>query len=359
MIALSLCPGIGHITAKKLVEHCGSAKAVLFEHEELLRKVSRFKKQERSRFTLKELLNKAERELEFMHRNEISAHGFVDESYPRRLKHCADGPLVLYTRGKGELNPRRAISIVGSRRATDQGEQFCERLIEELSEFQCTIVSGLAYGIDICAHHAANQHHLPTMAVFGCPLNMVYPAKHRKIAEQMLEAGAWISDYPSAAALIPSNFAERNRIIAGLSDATIVIESGSKGGSMITAGLAMDYNRDVFAVPGRPGDKLSAGCNQLIKSNKAALLESSADLLYQLNWQPLEKSPAELQTSLFSDLSKEEEELVVLLSDRNSQAIDEISLKAAMPVSKTATLLLGLELKGLVRSLPGKMYRLN
>jgi DNA processing protein len=266
--------------------------------------------------------------------------------------------VVLYFKGDANLNPQKAISIVGSRKATVKGKQFCEKLIEELAVHQATIISGMAFGVDICAHQAAIEMGLPTLAVMGMPLNTLYPPQHRKYAERMLENGGWVSDYHSNAPMIPSNFAERNRIVAGMSDATIVIESGKKGGSMITAGLAVDYNRDVFAVPGRPDDELSEGCNHLIKSQQAALIDSAKDIEYVLNWEKQKKGSVN-QTALFQELDPEEKELIGIFANREPKPIDEISVEAGIPMSKTATILLALELKGVVLSLPGKMYQLN
>jgi len=353
-----MAPGIGHVGAKKLIDKYGSAELVFSEKADLIQKLNRFKSKEKPDLNASQLLDQAAAELEFIDKHEIAALGIGDDNYPQRLKHCQDGPLVLYFKGDANLNPNRAISIVGSRKATVKGKQFCEKLIEDLAAHQPTIISGLAFGIDICAHQAALELGLPTLAVLGSPLSQIYPQQHQKYAERMLENGGWISDYPSNAPLIPSNFAERNRIVAGMSDATIVIESKKKGGSMITAGLANDYNRDVFALPGRPDDELSSGCNHLIKSQQAALIESAKDIEYQLNWEKKSRKTVN-QTALFQELNPEEKGMMKVLSNRNPIGIDEISLESGIPMSKTATILLGLELKGAVLSLPGKMYQLN
>lgn len=358
MMALSMAPGIGHVGAKKLIEKFGSAKMVFEEKADLLNKLNRFKSKQKKDLSPPQLLELAAKELEFAEKREISVLSIQHKDYPQRLRHCQDGPLVLYFKGDANLNPQKSISIVGSRKATIRSKQFCEKLIEELAQHQPTIISGLAFGVDICAHQAAIEMDLPTLAVMGMPLNTIYPPPHRKYAERILENGGWISDYHSNAPMIPSNFAERNRIVAGMSDATVVIESGRKGGSMITAGLAVDYNRDVFAVPGRPDDELSAGCNHLIKSQQAALIDSAKDIEYVLNWEK-RKSQSVNQTSLFQDLQPEEKDLLKLFVGHTPRPIDEISLEAGIPMSKTATLLLGLELKGVVLSLPGKLYQLN
>jgi len=353
-----MAPGIGHVRAKKLLEKYGSAQSVFEEGGELIKRLSRSKKKDKRTAEPIELLKEAEAELEFIQKNEIVVLSWDDENYPQRLKHCPDGPLVLYFKGDADLNPKKAISIVGSRKASIQGKNFCETLIEELSAHQPTIISGLAFGIDICAHRTALNLGLPTLAVLGMPLHKIYPPLHQKYAKRMLENGGLVSDYPSNAPMIPSNFAERNRIVAGMSDATIVIESGKKGGSMITAGLAVDYNRDVFAVPGRPDDELSAGCNHLIKSQQAALIDSAKDVEYVLNWEK-HKANQNQQTSLFQDLEPEEKQLLKIFIGQSPKAIDAISVEAGIPMSKTASLLLGLELKGVIRSLPGKLYQLN
>ncbi len=353
-----MAPGIGHVGGKKLIEKYGSAKMVFEEKADLLQKLNRFKNKEKEDISPPKLLELAEKELEFAKKHEIAVLGIDHEDYPQRLKHCQDGPIVLYFKGDTNLNPQKAISIVGSRKASLRGKQFCEKLIKDLAVHRPTIISGLAFGVDICAHQAAIELGLPTLAVLGMPLNTIYPPQHRKYAERMLENGGWLSDYYSSAPLIPSNFAERNRIVAGMSDATIVIESGKKGGSMITAGLAVDYNRDVFAVPGRPEDELSEGCNHLIKSQQAALIDSAKDVEYVLNWKKDGKKKVK-QTALFQELDPEEKELIGIFSTSEPKAIDEISVEAGIPMSKTATILLGLELKGVVLSLPGKMYQLN
>ena len=357
-IALTLIPGIGSIAAKKLIAYCGGAEAVFKQKKSHLLKIPSIGEKVATTILSSDYIEAAEKEMEFMERNSIEAHYYLSKSYPQRLLHCEDGPIILYAKGNMNLNPDRVISIVGTRKATVKGKDFCNQLIDDLSVYNPTIVSGLAYGIDITAHKAALKNNLSTIGVLACGLDEIYPKSHFSTVEKMKYNGGVVSDYKSNTKLFPAQFAERNRIVAGMADAIIVIESSEKGGSLITADLGNDYNRDVFAVPGRPSDSQSTGCNRLIKQNKAALIESAKDIEYIMGWEKKEKS-VNKQTQLFVELSSGEQNIFDLLKQGEKKSIDEISLSTHLPMSQTASILLSLEFKGVVRSLPGKMYELK
>jgi len=358
-LALSMIPGIGDISAKKLIAYCGGAEAVFKAKKQHLLKIPGLGDKAVKAIFSSNLMGEAEAEIAFMTEHNIKAHYFLDKSYPQRLLHCEDGPILLFTKGKMDINREKMIAIVGTRNATVKGKAFCEKLIEALAQHQPTIISGLAYGIDITAHKAALKHQLQTFAVLASGLNKVYPKTHFNTAQQLQENGGIISDYRSNSNMMPMHFAERNRIVAGMADAVIVIESSEKGGSLITADLANGYNRDVFAVPGRVDDSQSVGCNRLIKSNKAALLESAKDIEYIMGWEKKSKSNKNKQAQLFVDLNEDETKLIEILKEKESISIDELSLLAQFPISKTTAVLLNLEFSGIVQSLPGKMYQLQ
>lgn len=355
-IGVSLLPGIGDITAKRLVAHCGGAEAIFKESKKALLKIPGFGETIVNKIKSAEVLELAEEEMKKAEDNNIQILYFLDKDYPKRLKHCEDGPVILYAKGNANFNAEKVISIVGTRKATVMGKAFCEKLVQELSAFQPLIVSGLAFGIDICAHKAALKNSLSTIGILGHGLDQIYPRQHAATAEKMMGNGGLATTFRYKSEMFPKNFADRNRIVAGLADAVVVIESSYKGGSLITADIANSYNRDVFAVPGRPDDEMAVGCNKLIKSNKAALIESAKDIKYILGWEESKKEQKK-QTSMFIDLSEEESRLVALLRNEKESGIDELSLGAELPMSKTAGILLELEFKGLVKSLPGKRYQ--
>lgn len=356
-IKLSLIPGIGHVAAKKLIAYCGGVQAIFKDKKSTLLKIPNIGEKTVNQIFSSDYTQSVEEELAFIASNNIQVHFYLEGSYPKRLTHCEDAPILLYSKGNMDLNAEKTIAIVGTRNATLKGRKNCEQLIEELAAFQPTIVSGLAYGIDINAHKAALKSQLQTIAVLASGLDMIYPKAHYNIAQQMQEKGGLISDYKSRTKILPTNFVERNRIVAGMVDAVVVIESSEKGGSLITAEMANGYNRDVFALPGRIGDAQSVGCNRLIKNHKAALVESAADVAYLLGWEK-EQPKKRLQTSLFHELSERERLLVELLKQRESKTIDELSLDSKMPMSMATAELLNLELKGIIISLPGKKYQL-
>ncbi len=354
--ALSMISGIGNINAKRLIAHFGNIEDIFKAKKKDLLKVQGIGEFLANEISKTDALKKAEKEIVFTEKHKIEVLFFLDNNYPEKLKHCEDAPVVLYYKGTEKLNRQKIISIVGTRNATRQGKDNCNELIKDLKTLghKPLIVSGLAYGVDVCAHQAALKNDLPTIAVLGHGLHTVYPAAHKKIAKEIIESGGLLTEFPNNSKLDPSNFVRRNRIIAGMADATIVIESAKKGGSLITAELANSYNRDVFAYPGRVNDKYSSGCNWLIKTNRAALMENVSDLEYILGWQQNPKQA--VQKQLFVELNNDEKILMDILGEEEL-SIDIISVKANMPMSKVSALLLNLEFSGLIRSLPGKIYK--
>ncbi len=359
-IGLSLIPGIGDINAKKLISYTGSIEAVFSENKKNLLKIPGIGEVLAESILNQKTLLKAEKEIEFLNRYSIKHCFYLDENYPARLKNCEDAPIMIYYRGETDFNKRKVISIVGTRDATGYGKDCCNKLIDELSirNHDVLIVSGLAYGIDICAHRAALRNGRQTIAVLGHGLGTIYPAAHKITAAEICQHGALVTDFISDTLPDRQNFVKRNRIIAGLADATIVVESGTKGGALITADIAVSYNRDVFAFPGRVDDSASLGCNWLIKSNKAALVEGIDDIEYLMGWEAGNKTPANIQTRLFVELSEEEKRLLEILQEHGELTLDILSIHANMPVSKVSAHLLSIELAGLVKSLPGKVYKL-
>jgi len=356
-IAISKIPGIGVITAKKLIAYVGSAEGVFKEKNGLLKTIPGMQSSVIKEIRNKEVLKVAEKELEFIDEHNIRTLYYLDKGYPERLKHCEDSPLLLYLKGDTDLNRQKILSIVGTRNATVRGRDLCTKLVSDLAEHKhdVLIVSGLAYGIDFTAHKAALDNGLDTVAVLGHGLDIIYPAHHKEIAREIVSQGALMTEFTSHSYREKAHFVMRNRIIAGISDATVVVESGNKGGSLITADIANSYNRDVFAFPGRIADEYSIGCNRLIKTNRAALIESVSDLEYILGWD-VKKMKEGVQKQLFAELNNEEKIIADLLKKENELSIDIISLRTNMPVSKASSILLGLEFKGLIKSLPGKIY---
>jgi DNA processing protein len=359
-IAISLIPGIGSVTARNLIAYVGSVNGVFQEKEKNLLKIPGIGEINAQRIANQNVMDQAKKELDFIRKNNVRTFFYLDENYPARLKNCTDAPIILYYKGNADLNESRIISVVGTRSATNYGKEICDELIRSFSEcnYRILVVSGLAYGIDVQAHKASLKYNIPTIGVFAHGLDTVYPALHAPIATKMLENGGLLSDFPSETRIDRQNFLRRNRIIAGLADATIVVESAEKGGALVTADIANSYNRDVFAFPGRSTDVYSRGCNKLIKLNEAILIENQADIEKAMNWDMKVLGARAVQTSLFVELNPEEQKLVDLLKG-GDRFVDEITIETQLPMSKVSTLLLNLEFKGLVISLPGKMYRLR
>ena len=360
-IALSLVPGIGSVNAKSLIAYTGSAEQVFQEKEKALRQIPGIGAVLAKNITGSQVILRAEKEIDFIQKNGIKALFYLDEEYPQRLLSCVDAPVILYVKGNPPLNCTKSISVVGTRHATDYGKKLTEQMITTLSErgYKILIVSGLAYGIDIQAHKIALKTGLPTVAVMGHGLETIYPSLHSPIAREMTDCnGGLISDFLSYSTIDRTNFLRRNRIIAGLSDATIVVESATKGGALVTADIANSYNRDVFAFPGKVGDTYSEGCHFLIKSNRACLMESVSDLEYVMNWSAAKSQPDAVQPCLFYDFSPDEKLIVELLKAEGATPIDLICIKTTLPMNKVSPMLLNLEFAGIIKGLPGKVFKI-
>lgn len=358
LLCLQHVPNLGDTSIKKLVQIVGSAEGVLKEKKTNLLKIDGIGEAKIASIHNKAHMRAMEKEIDFIEGNKISCISYLENNYPHYLKQCADSPVILFQTGNLDVVNKRIISIVGTRKITTYGKIFCEQLVEDLVPFDPVIVSGFAYGVDITAHKAAIKNNLQTVACLGHGLNQIYPKSHKQYMSQMEENGGFYTDFWSDATFIPQNFLRRNRIIAGISQATIVIESADKGGSLVTAQIANSYNRDVFAVPGRITDTMSKGCNMLIKTQQAHLITSVADLVYLLNWDTPIKKEKVIQPQLFQNLSNEEQSVMNSLQKSKKQNLDSISIECKIPTYKLASLLLNMELKGLVNPLPGKLFEL-
>ncbi len=359
-IALTQIPGVGGVTARRLIRYCGGVEAVFKERAAALKKIPGIGEHLARAVSSRSFLDRAEQELRFIGRHDIRALFYLDDDYPTRLRECEDGPLLLYVKGTADLNYARVVAVIGTRNMTSYGKAKCEELIRDLQALGVLVISGLAYGVDACAHKAALKYGLPTAAVLGHGLDRIYPHPHHKLARQMLmEGGALVTDFVSGTRPDRENFPKRNRIIAGLCDAVVVIEAAITGGALITANIANTYNRDVFALPGKVHDQYSQGCNKLIKINKAHLYEFVADLQYIMNWEPGSSKRQASQASLFVSLTPEEKKVVSFLKENADAGIDQIVSGLRFNLSKTSSILLSLEFKEVVKPLPGKHFRLQ
>ncbi len=357
-IALTLIPNVGSVNGKNLVAYCGGVDAVFTEKKKFLMKIPGIGEATVNSIVNHNVFERAEEEVNFIQKYNIKTLFYLDSGYPSRLKQCTDSPLMLYYKGNADLNNDRIVSIVGTRNATEYGRDMCRRIVEGLSDSNALIISGLAYGIDTWSHKAALDFNLPTIAALGHGLDRIYPYANRSLAEKMLVNGGLITEFMSQTKPDRENFPMRNRIIAGMSDAVIVVEAGAKGGALITADLANSYNRDVFAIPGRISDTFSVGCNNLIKTNRAALIQSADDIRYILNWDSHKNLTKVVQRRLFVELPPEEQSVIDLLRNEGDLDIDSVIGKTGMQPSKAASALLNLEFEGIIRCLPGKVYRL-
>ena len=354
-MALLKIEGVGDIMAKKLISHCGSAEAVFKTKKQHLASIDGIGSMLLKNLKDESVFDKAHKELAFIEKNDINVTYFQDENYPDKLKHCVDAPLILFTSGTIDLKNRKIISIVGTRQITSYGIEFCKKLIEDLAPLDPVIVSGFAYGVDIVAHQLAMEHNLQTIGVLAHGLNQIYPKNHKKYMAKMEQNGGFMTEFWSSSNPDKENFVKRNRIVAGIAEATIVIESAERGGSLITANMANDYNRDVFAVPGRTTDKYSAGCNHLIKTQKANVLTNAADLVYMLNWDIKEETKS-IQKQLFVSLDNDEQKIYDYLIKTGKELMDIIALECEFPIYRVSSILLNMELKGVIRPLPGKLF---
>lgn len=357
-IALTQIDGVGDITARNLLTILGNEKAVFDTSREELIARTHISHKQADAVLSPEVFVRAEKEKEFVTKNNIQTYFINEQNYPRRLRECIDAPVLLYYKGKADLNAQKIVSIVGTRNSTSYGDNFCDRFLHELAEMypDVLIVSGLAYGIDACAHRAALRYDLPTVGVLAHGLDRIYPSKHRQLALEMVSGGGLLTEFGSGTNPDRHNFVRRNRIVAGMADAVIVVESPEKGGSLITAELANSYCKDVFALPGRASDAKSLGCNKLIAEHKADLLLSVNYFLEQMSWdadsQNMKKQPR--QQELFVSLTDEEQAVVNSLSDGELH-IDQLSIRLCLPVYELLPLLLEMELKGIVQNRPGNI----
>lgn len=361
-IALTLCPGIGHVGAKCLIEGIGSAAEVFSRRKELPEIIPEVTGGVVAALDCPAAFERAGQEMKFVEKNRLTCLTLKDEAYPGRLRECDDAPAVLFFKGNVDFNRLHVINMVGTRQATDYGKQFCADFLHDLAALcpDVLVVSGLAYGIDIHAHRAALANGLSTVAVLAHGLDRLYPYVHRKTAVDMLADGGLLTEFLTGTNPDRYNFVSRNRIVAGMCDATIVVESAAKGGSLITAELAESYHRDCFAVPGRITDTASIGCNRLIRDNKAALIQSAEEFMQAMGWDTARKEvrPEGIQRNLFLELSEEEERVVHTLSQKGDLHINTLVVESNIPVNRMSVLLFELEMKGAVKAMPGDVYHL-
>ena len=358
-IGITLIPGIGDINAKKLIAYYGSARSVFIEKTSVLSKIPGIGRTIIRSITNQDVLRIAERELKFIQQHNIKPYYFLDDEYPERLKHCVDSPVMLYSLGDANLNTEKIISIVGTRKATAYGREICEQIISGLSPLKPLIVSGLAYGIDTCSHRISLKYSLPTVGVLAHGLDRIYPGQNKALAKKMVNQGGLLTDFISETNPDRENFPKRNRIIAGLCDALIVVESAISGGALITANIATSYSRDVLAIPGKLGDKFSEGCNYLIKTNKAALAQSSQDIIEMMNWDKKENSLKPKQLNFFREFTDEEKVIYKIIKDNGSSGIDNIVIKSGLSATQAASVLLNMEFEGIIINLPGKVFKIS
>jgi DNA processing protein len=357
-LALSQVPHIGHVHAKTLNDQFGSASAIFHATQQQLERIEGIGTvRAKSILSFKDF-SSAEREWEFANKYGISVLYLSDANYPRRLLNCYDPPTVLFYKGTVSLNASRCVAIVGTRNNTEYGKTFTEKLVKKLATCDCIIISGLAFGIDAIAHKCAVKYDIPTIGVVGHGLDTIYPPEHAGLARQLLKNGGLLTEFKSKTKPDKHNFPSRNRVVAGICDATIIVESGIKGGSMITAEIADSYHRDVFAVPGRATDAKSSGCNELIKRNRATLLMDPEQLIETMGWADTEQNKKAIQKQLFPDLNSDEKIVVELLKQQEVMTIDELNFKSGITHSNLAGTLLNLELSGVLKLLPGKRYTL-
>ena len=359
-IALTLCEGIGHINAKRLIDEMGSATAVFENRLQLPELLPEVHQRVVDLLDCPDAFKRAEQELAFCEKNSIHCLTLKDAAYPSRLRECEDAPVVLFFKGEADLNKLHVLSMVGTRRATEYGKEFCASFVKDLAALcpDVLIVSGLAYGIDIHSHRAALANGLTTIAVLAHGLDRIYPPSHRQTAVNMLNNGGLLTEYLPGTNPDSFNFVARNRIVAGMADATLVVESASKGGSLITAELANIYNRDCFAVPGRINDEFSKGCNQLIRDNKANLITQAEDLVNVMGWQQKDAKPEAIQRNLFVDLTPEEALIAKILKERGDLHMNNLTVEANLSIFKLTPILFSLEMKGVVKALVGGVYHL-
>jgi len=359
ILALVRSEGVGDVFAKKLLSIFGSAENVFSANRQDFKSIARLPESVIDGILRKSSFVEVEKELNFIEKQNIKIYYFQEDDYPEKLKHCLDAPVLLFSKGDTNLNKRKILSVIGTRQITNYGISFCNELIQDLAPFNPVIVSGFALGVDICAHLSAIENGLQTIGVLAHGFDRIYPSANKKYTKKMQENGGFLTEFWSGSIPERENFIRRNRIVAGISDATIIIESPRKGGSLITANIANDYSREVFAVPGKTTDFYSQGCNNLIKTQKANLLTSAKDILYMMNWDLKPKTTQNVQEKLFTELSTEEQKIYDYLSKNDKELLDLIAKNCEIPVYKAASILFDLEMKEVVRPLPGKMFELR
>jgi DNA processing protein len=363
LIALTLLKGVGSVLTRHLLQYFGEAEAIFAEKRQVLEKVPGIGgfTADKIAESRTEALTRAEQELNFIEKNKIRFHAISDEDYPARLRECPDAPTVFYIKGNAGLNTSRILSVVGTRNATDYGRMLTESLIKGLAEAfpDVLIISGLAYGIDICAHRSALKSGLPTVGVLAHGLDRIYPSAHRNTAVEMLEQGGLLTDFISGTVPDRENFLQRNRLVAGLADATIVVESARKGGALVTAEIALSYDREVYTFPGRVADKCSQGCNRLIQTNKAGLITSAQDVIEGLNWTADAEARSSKQGALPFKTERPDHPVLTILSEKGDVQINELAAAMNIPVYRLSPMLFELEMAGHIKALPGGMYKLN
>lgn len=357
-IALTLIKGVGHYTAKLLLAHFTTPEAVFSAPKSKLLAIDGIGEVTAANIKKTDALQRAEEQLAFIEKHHIKTLFYGSADYPKKLKQCVDAPLMLYYKGTADLSHQRILSIVGTRNVTPYGRMLCAQLAEELKYHNVLVVSGLALGVDGAVHRECLSNAIPTVGVLGHGLDRIYPAIHKELAAKMVKNGGLLTEYLPGTNPDAPNFPKRNRIIAGLADATIVVEASIKGGALITAEIANSYNRDIYAFPGRTTDEFSEGCNFLIKTNRAALINNAKDLIYYLGWDEVTNVPVKpVQTQMPLHLNKEEK-LVFENLQHGAMGVDELSFKIGLLQSKLAIALLTLEMQGIVVALPGKIYKL-
>ena len=356
-VALTLIPGIGDVNAKKLIAYCGGAEAVFEEKRKNLLNIPGIGERTVESIVSQNVLQRAERELNFADRNGIRILYYLNSDYPRRLQHCYDSPVIIYCKGYTDLNVEKIVGVVGTRNVTDYGKTLTEKLIQDLVDDDVLVVSGLAYGVDTCAHKAALKNNLTTAAVLAHGFQTIYPSANAFLSRKMIESGGCLlTEHISGTEPDKENFPKRNRIVSGMIDCLVVVESAAKGGALITAEIANNYDREVFAFPGRIGDTYSEGCNKIIKTNKANLLTNVDDLRYIMRWNDDRKIQPK-QMRMFREFNQEEQKVMDVFGDDNIVYLDKIITDTMLSPTKIASVLLSLEFDGILAALPGKRYQ--
>ena len=361
LVGLTILKGVGDVLSRHLLHYFDSAEDIFKAKRHLLEKVPGIGvyTAEQIDKARPEALNRAEKELVFVDKNKIRLYSITDDDYPERLKECQDAPVVFYYKGAANLSAAKIISVVGTRRVTDYGRKCTEELIRNMSQMfpELLVVSGLAYGVDVCAHRSALKNNIATVGVLAHGLDRIYPAVHRNTAAEMIKSGGLLTDFMSETNPDRENFLQRNRLIAGLADATIVVESAEKGGSLVTADIAFSYGRDVYAFPGRTTDGCSLGCNRLIQMNKAGLISSAKDLVMSLCWDSDAKAINKQSTLPFPE--KPDHPVIRLLEEKGEFHVNQLAAEMNLPIHKLTPTLFELELEGHIKALPGGVYKLT